>query len=340
MRFTNLSLLALVIGLTLTGLYGLFWTSTPWMYTIHRVAGWALVALAPWKIAISISSLRRGLKPNIDRGLVVLVSLLLALVTLTVLALALLWKGRFGPESYWLRQTAIAWHWMLALGLLAPLAVHVWRRWPKPKKVDFASRRAFIRMAVIVGLGLGGYFAAEAIARSRARPDSPNRFTGSRRANSFSGNDYPVTQTIPARLDQIDPAAWRLRISIKGRERMVLAYPELLAMATVEKTAAIDCTLGWYSTQVWRGVPLVDLLVRAGMEKTPAGVRFTSVTGYAHVLPYEEAKDVLLATHVGGEALLPDHGFPLRAVVPSRRGWFWVKWLAKIELVDAFNEIE
>ncbi|HYH05137.1 MAG TPA: molybdopterin-dependent oxidoreductase [Bacillota bacterium] len=28
------------------------------------------------------------------------------------------------------------------------------------------------------------------------------------------------------------------------------------------------------------------------------------------------------------------HGFPLRAVVPSRRGWFWVKWLAKIEAVD------
>ena len=38
------------------------------------------------------------------------------------------------------------------------------------------------------------------------------------------------------------------------------------------------------------------------------------------------------AKHVGGELLTHVHGAPLRAVVPSRRGWFWVKWLTRIEV--------
>ncbi len=58
-----------------------------------------------------------------------------------------------------------------------------------------------------------------------------------------------------------------------------------------------------------------------------------SVTGYEHDLPMIEARDVLLATHVGGEPLTHVHGAPLRAVVPTRRGWFWVKWLTRIEVI-------
>ncbi|RPJ50780.1 MAG: hypothetical protein EHM21_04230, partial [Chloroflexi bacterium] len=115
LRFTTISILVLIAILTFTGIYGLFWTINGWMFTVHRAAAWALIALLPWKAAISYHSLRRGIQPNTNRGLVVLVSLLLAVVTLAVLALALLWKGRFGPENYWLRQTAISWHWMLAL---------------------------------------------------------------------------------------------------------------------------------------------------------------------------------------------------------------------------------
>jgi DMSO/TMAO reductase YedYZ molybdopterin-dependent catalytic subunit len=47
-----------------------------------------------------------------------------------------------------------------------------------------------------------------------------------------------------------------------------------------------------------------------------------------------EGKTVMIVTHVSGEALAPRHGYPLRAVVPGRRGWFWFKWLARIEVLD------
>jgi DMSO/TMAO reductase YedYZ molybdopterin-dependent catalytic subunit len=51
-----------------------------------------------------------------------------------------------------------------------------------------------------------------------------------------------------------------------------------------------------------------------------------------HILSMAEAKDILLATHIGEAVLDHAHGFPLRAVAPSRRGWFWVKRLRKIEV--------
>jgi DMSO/TMAO reductase YedYZ molybdopterin-dependent catalytic subunit len=56
------------------------------------------------------------------------------------------------------------------------------------------------------------------------------------------------------------------------------------------------------------------------------------VQGYTAPFTLEQAQEILLATQVGGEVLNHIHGFPLRAVVPSRRGWHWVKWLKEIEV--------
>lgn len=56
-------------------------------------------------------------------------------------------------------------------------------------------------------------------------------------------------------------------------------------------------------------------------------------TKYNHTYPMAEARTLLRATHVGGEQLTPSHGCPLRAVVPHHRGWFWVKWLTRIEVL-------
>ncbi|MGD2050729.1 MAG: molybdopterin-dependent oxidoreductase, partial [Chloroflexota bacterium] len=65
----------------------------------------------------------------------------------------------------------------------------------------------------------------------------------------------------------------------------------------------------------------------------------TSVTGYNHTYPLAEARKILFATHVGDEVLAPRHGFPLRAVVPDRRGWFWVKWLDQVHVLDNYRDL-
>jgi DMSO/TMAO reductase YedYZ molybdopterin-dependent catalytic subunit len=103
-------------------------------------------------------------------------------------------------------------------------------------------------------------------------------------------------------------------------------------------TETIDCTSGWYSVQEWSGVPLARLLEEAG-GLDAAGVRLVSATEYNHTYPMAEARTILLATHVGGEVLAPAHGYPLRAVVPDRRGWFWVKWLTRIDVLGSHAEV-
>src|SRR5260221_8496742 len=338
LRFTNTALLALVVVLTFTGLWGLAFTLQGWVFEAHRIAGWAVIALIPWKTIISIRSLRRGLDFRFDRSWMIGISLLLAALTLGVLGLGLGWTWRIGPELLWLGSygdTLISWHWMLALVLLAPLAVHVWRRWPRPKRVDFASRRGALKLLGLAGAGAAGWLVAQRLAAARAAPASPRRFTGSAAQGSFSGNDFPVTNS--GGEGQLALAAASYFLAVRGAvaRPYKISYATLTGLPLSEVTATIDCTTGWYSTQLWRGVPLTLLLEQAGLQPGAALVRLRGVSGYFGDFSLPEAAEVLLATHVGGQVLEHWHGFPVRAVAPSRRGWFWIKWLTEVEVLAA-----
>ena len=336
LRFTNTTLLALVVVLTLTGLWGIAFTLAGWSFEVHRIAGWALIALIPWKIIISARSLRRGLDFRFDRSWMIGLSLLLAAITLGVLGLGLGWTWRIGPELLWLGNygdTLISWHWMLALVLLAPLALHVWRRWPRPKRTDFASRRSALKLLGLAGTGVAGWLAAQQLAQARAAPASPRRFTGSAAQGSFSGNGFPVTNS--GGEGQITLAANRYFLAVRGAvdRPYKISYATLAALPQKDLAATIDCTTGWYSTQTWRGVPLQTLLDQAHLVPAAGLVRLRGVSGYSGDFTLLEAAEVLLAMQVGGQLLDHWHGYPLRAVAPSRRGWFWIKWLTEIEVL-------
>jgi DMSO/TMAO reductase YedYZ molybdopterin-dependent catalytic subunit len=83
------------------------------------------------------------------------------------------------------------------------------------------------------------------------------------------------------------------------------------------------------SEQDWEGVLLSRLLPDAGEARS---VSVVSATGYARRFPVRDVPSLLGATRVGGETLRPGHGFPARIVAPGRRGFWWVKWLDRIEL--------
>jgi DMSO/TMAO reductase YedYZ molybdopterin-dependent catalytic subunit len=214
-----------------------------------------------------------------------------------------------------------------------PFLLHAWRRWPRPRKVDLISRRAALKLLGVSAAALSAWWLSEILAGLRNLAEVPERLTGSRRQGYLSGNHFPITHTKAASKERTDPAIWRLRLVGALKEPLEFTYQQLLAHPVVEKEVILDCTLGWYTVQRWRGIPLQTLFEEAGISKGAVVVQLKSVTGYARSLPMREARGVLLATHVGDEELDYAHGYPIRAVVPSRRGWYWVKWLGRIEVL-------
>lgn len=336
LRFINTLILILFCVLGITGLYGLFFTFPSSLFEIHRVAGWALIVLVPWKTAISWRSLRRGLDRRFDRIALVVISILLAVATLTILILALKWTWRIGPAYVWIgpfSYSAISWHWGIALGLTPLFVLHVWKRWPRPKQQDFLGRRQALKMMGLGVAALASWGIAETLAKSMASSQSERRFTGSREQGSFSGLDFPITNGVDQGKIRLDPSNWSLTIKGKVAKPVWLNYTDILALSTSEVTATIDCTGGWYSTQIWRGVRLGDLLARAQIQGEEYLLLLKDVSGYTAYFTTADVSEILLATHVSNHALNHWHGYPLRAVVPSRRGGHWVKWLTEIEIL-------
>jgi DMSO/TMAO reductase YedYZ molybdopterin-dependent catalytic subunit len=71
-----------------------------------------------------------------------------------------------------------------------------------------------------------------------------------------------------------------------------------------------------------------------GAMPTAGWLRVESYTGYRWSFPLDEAPRLLLATHMSGEPLTHGHGAPVRLVAPGRRGFQWVKWVVRIELME------
>ncbi|HET9907788.1 MAG TPA: molybdopterin-dependent oxidoreductase [Anaerolineales bacterium] len=341
LRFINTLILSLLLVLTLTGVYGLFFPFPSVLFEIHRITGWSLILLIPWKAMISLRSLGRGVDKRLDRNVMIVISVVASIATIIIIIFGLLWKWNLGEYYLWIAgygYSAIGWHWGIALYLLVPLfVIHAWRRWPHPKKSDFTGRRQMLKLLGLGAASLATWRISEVVAKNLQDKDVPRRFTGSREEGSFAGNDHPVTSGPDQGKIKLDPSTWNLKLTGEVKTALTLNYADLLALSTSEVTAVLDCTGGWYTTQNWRGVRLTDLLKSAGLQEPAAAVVLKGVSEYTANFTLEQAQEILLATHVGDEVLNHVHGYPLRAVVPSRRGWHWVKWLTEIEVVTLSN---
>src|SRR5215216_5410986 len=336
LRFINILILVLFCVLGMTGLYGLIWSFPSWLFEIHRIAGWALIVLIPWKTAISIRSLRRGFSRKFDRSVLIVVSILLAVATLTILILAMKWTWQVGPAYVWIgpfAYSAIGWHWGIALGLAPLFLFHVWKRWPRPKQQDFLGRRQALKLMGVGAAAIATWRIAETLARSIESTGLERRFTGSREYGSFTGLDFPITNGADQGKIRIDPQTWRLTLKGAVKNPLTFSYEDVLQLSNSEITATIDCTGGWYSTQAWRGIRLADLVAQAQVQQQKHILVLRDVSGYTAHFTLDDMSEILLATYVGDQILNHWHGYPLRAVVPSRRGGHWVKWLTEIEVI-------
>ena len=162
-------------------------------------------------------------------------------------------------------------------------------------------------------------------------------------------------------IPDLDPTAWRLQVGGAVERPLSLSLRDLHNMPSQTMVVTLECAgngramleppvagekweLGAVSTAEWTGVPLVEVLDRAGVRPAALEVLFRGADGgtvegratrFERSLTVDIARDaeVLLAYAMNGEALPVQHGYPLRVVVP---GWYAVtsvKWLTEIELL-------
>jgi DMSO/TMAO reductase YedYZ molybdopterin-dependent catalytic subunit len=287
-----------------------------WVAIGHGICGMAVVLLIPWKSRVVRGGLRRA---RLSRWL----SLLLAVLALFTIIAGLgygtgLVRSIAGQPGLWV-------HIAVALTLVPLLVWHVWARGIRARRTDL-SRRALLR-AGVVAVGAAGLYAADRAAVSTlGLPGARRRFTGSYETASFQPEAMPSTSWLLDAVPSVDPRTWRLTIK-DGQGSRELTLPELTVFDT-QARVTLDCTSGWYSRQDWSGVPLGTLLHPGPAAQS---VYVHSVTGYWVRFPIHDLDRLLLATQVGGAPLAADHGFPARIVAPGRRGYWWVKWVDRIE---------
>ncbi len=134
-----------------------------------------------------------------------------------------------------------------------------------------------------------------------------------------------------------DLAGWDFRVWGEVDSPVTLTWEELNELAKVEVTQDIHCVTRWSRFDTtFEGVSWSALAELAGPR---AGGNFAiahAEAGYTANVPtsFLEQDGALLATHADGEPLAPEHGWPLRLVVPGKYFWKSAKWLRGIELLD------
>lgn len=288
---------------------------------LHAAAGLALVLLVPWKSLIVRRS--RAYRTGSWRGTSGV--FLGVLVAVSILAGLIHVMGGFRTYA---GLTAMQVH-VGAAVLAVPFAVlHVVRHPQRLRHTDL-SRRTVLRALALGGGAAAAYVAVEGVARGLSLPGRDRRATGSHEVGSNRPASMPVTQWALDAVPNLDMATWRLRVEVAGRPVAELDRDTLLAMATDELRAVLDCTGGWYAAQHWRGVRL-DRLLPATLPPDARSLVVVSVTGYARRLPLRDIPSLLIATHAAGRPLSVGHGAPARLIAPGRRGFWWVKWLDRV----------
>ncbi|WP_100500079.1 molybdopterin-dependent oxidoreductase [Geodermatophilus chilensis] len=328
-RRTNVGLLALLVVAGGSGVLA-FAVGAPGparlVVAAHGAAGLGLLLLVPWKAVVVRRAWRRPPDTRGSGGVSLGVATLLTLLTGVLHAV-----GVTGPWSWTAGVPVLHVHVALGVATGALLVVHAWGRRQRPRATDL-DRRGLLRAGALGAGAAALWGAGEGLLRLTGAPGAERRATGSFERGTDDPAAMPVTQWI----SDVVPDAASATLSLVAAGRRVQVPVTDLDRGDVVR-AVLDCTGGWYAVQDWRGVRLDRLLTEHLDGQLPAdgSVDVVSVTGFRRRLPLSDAGGLLLATHAAGRPLAPGHGAPVRLVAPGRRGFWWVKWVARVEVVDA-----
>jgi DMSO/TMAO reductase YedYZ molybdopterin-dependent catalytic subunit len=134
-----------------------------------------------------------------------------------------------------------------------------------------------------------------------------------------------------------DLATWDFRVWGEVDAPYRLTWDEFKTLPRKTVDTDIHCVTRWSKLDTtWEGVPIQEVLSAAQVRPTATHVLSHCEQGYTANLPLEvlDDDDVLLADTFNGEPLEPEHGYPLRLLVPKRYFWKSAKWIRGLEFLD------
>jgi DMSO/TMAO reductase YedYZ molybdopterin-dependent catalytic subunit len=157
---------------------------------------------------------------------------------------------------------------------------------------------------------------------------------------------FPVLHYGP--VPDFNPATWDLRVWGEVEEEVRWTWEEFNRLPKTKVFMDIHCVTRWSKADTtWEGVA-IRTLIEAGLVKLKPEAKFLmqhAEYGFTVNLPLEVAlqENFLLATHLNGEPITPDHGFPLRGMIGAIPGrpelktpylWKGAKWLRGLEFMS------
>ena len=153
--------------------------------------------------------------------------------------------------------------------------------------------------------------------------------------NQFVTEKFPVLTF--GGTPRIDLATWRLRLFGLVEEEVELTWDQFMALPRIAVTADFHCVTQWSRLDnAWEGVAFQEVLKTIQLKPRVTHVMAHCYGGYTTNLDLEALREesVLFAVTHDGKPLEPDHGGPLRLVVPKRYGWKSAKWVSGLEFMD------
>lgn len=163
------------------------------------------------------------------------------------------------------------------------------------------------------------------------RPDGLDRLP----AGQYLTQKWPVLSY--ERTPKQMPPDWRLRITGLVENPLELTWEEFLALPHTTMTSDFHCVTTWSRyDNTWEGIHIREILQRAKPLPNAKFVLAHSWTGYSTNLPLEnlDDDDVMIVIKHDGKDLEPDHGGPVRLIVPKLYAYKSAKWLDGLEFME------
>ena len=220
---------------------------------------------------------------------------------------------------------------------------------PRVEKFSPSRRRLLsaVMSSTTLAVAVEGYLRDARLAARAAKPFDLWRFVPppdnfhrlARKAVTAIGTHYTMSKNSVD--PTIDPATWRLRFTVDGKEILSLSYLQLLQAKRQQRYVTLRCISNTIKSDLmgtaeWSGFPLRQIFDGSSLPPTIKEVAFLGVDGHGDSLPldYALSEEVFLALGMNGQSLTRAHGFPIRMLCPRYYDFKNVKWIGEIAFVS------